>query len=396
MKTRADDVTINYPSPGATGSRAGTLDLKIVSVLGRDGIPAILNPQFLTAPVAFAQMQPAERILGLYINGDHRAYSLNMLSRHEIVNDVVGGTPVAVTWRPLCFTGVVYARGIAGTVHTFGVSGKLIMNTLVMYDHQSDTLWSQFLSRGVKGPWVNTQLETVPVLQTSWQQWLRLHPNTLVLNKKARYQTDGYDGYYRGGSAGIIGESNKDDRLSREELVLRVELSGVAKAYPVQAMAGQGAINDIFSGNHLLVTFDPLSETGSAFDRTVDGNPLTFEGLPGKSVNSSVTNGGPGRVTGDEDSAEILLLRDKETRSTWQAVTGRAIDGPLAGTALKPLPSIYAFWFAWSDFHPGTELYEPIAKSGWTGPPVPYSCSFVPRPSASRVGMSARSVNCVT
>ncbi len=92
LKTRADEVTITYPS----GS--GTRDLKIVSVLGRDGIPAILKPDMVSADFAAFQMDPNERVLGISIKGDHRAYPLNMLSRHEIVNDVVGGTPVAVTW----------------------------------------------------------------------------------------------------------------------------------------------------------------------------------------------------------------------------------------------------------------------------------------------------------
>jgi len=212
------------------------------------------------------------------------------------------------------------------------------MNALVMYDHQSDTLWSQFLSRGVKGPLANTQLEIVPVLQTTWQQWLRLHPTTLVLNKGARYETDSYEGYYRGGSAGIIGESNKDRRLAPKDLVLGVASAGFAKGYPFEAMVGQRVINDFFAGSHVLVTFDPGTETAAAFDATVGGNPLTFE-------------------VGQETIDGLLLLHDEETGSTWQALTGWAIDGPLAGTALERLPSFYAFWFAWSDFHPDTELY---------------------------------------
>ncbi len=95
---RAEEVTITHPSAGGTGGRAGTLDLKIVTILGRDGIPAIFDPKFLSAGAGFQQMRPQERVLGVSINGDHRAYPLNLLSRHEIVNDTVGGVPVAVTW----------------------------------------------------------------------------------------------------------------------------------------------------------------------------------------------------------------------------------------------------------------------------------------------------------
>ncbi len=242
----------------------------------------------------------------------------------------------------------MYAREIQGELHTFGVSGKLIMNTLVMYDHQTDTLWSQFLSRGVKGPLADFQLEILPVLQTTWLQWLTLHPNTIVLDKKGRYQADSYESYYSGGSAGIIGESNKDSRLAGKELVLGVDLVGTAKAYPFRAMAGQGAINDTLAGKPVLVTFDPLNETGSVFLRSVAGNTLHFQ-------------------TTEKNAEGIFLLRDDETGSTWQALTGRAIDGPMVGTALERLPSFYSFWFAWSDFHPDTQLYSSQLKQSETG-----------------------------
>ena len=159
-----------------------------------------------------------------------------------------------------------------------------------------------------------------------------------MLNKGGRYQSDRYEGYYRGNSAGIIGESNKDRRLPRKDLVLGVALAGAAKAYPFQAMAGQGPINDFFSGEPVLVAFDPLSETGAVFERSVNGVPLTFQ------VVAKTSDG-------------LFTLQDQETGSNWQALTGRAIEGPLAGTALKRLPSFYSFWFAWSDFHPETEVF---------------------------------------
>lgn len=95
---RAETVTISDTSAGSTPGSNGTLDLKIVTILGRDGIPAILDPVFSAPAEALAQMEPSERVLGVSINGDHRAYPLNLLSRHEIVNDTVGGKPITVTW----------------------------------------------------------------------------------------------------------------------------------------------------------------------------------------------------------------------------------------------------------------------------------------------------------
>mgnify|MGYP003725773053 CR=1 FL=1 len=90
----------------------------------------------------------------------------------------------------------MYAREINGKEHTFGVSGKLIMNALVMYDHQTRTLWSQFLGRGVQGPLAGTDLDFFPVLHTQWALWREAHPDTLVLDKGGRFQFDSYTSYY--------------------------------------------------------------------------------------------------------------------------------------------------------------------------------------------------------
>ena len=118
-----------------------------------------------------------------------------------------------------------------------GGSGKLIMNALVMYDHQTNTLWSQFLSQGVKGPLVNEDLEIVPAVQTSRQQWVNLHPDTLVLDKGGSYGSDVNNGSYNGGLTGIIGESNKDRRLPKKVLLIGMTVSGNAKAYLFSAIS---------------------------------------------------------------------------------------------------------------------------------------------------------------
>ena len=229
--------------------------------------------------------------------------------------------------------GIVYAREIAGSTHTFGVSGKLIMNALVMYDHQSDTLWSQFLSRGVRGPLAGTALEIVPSLQTTWGQWLGLHPDTLVLDKRGRFRGDTYESYYQNGSAGIIGESNKDNRLPTKELVvgldLDLDLEGKTIAYPFREISNRPVINDFFAGQDVLVTFEPESETGVVFNRRVDGRTLHFR-----------------PIIRDNAQGGMLLMQDDETSTVWQALTGRAIDGELEGTVLTRLPSHYSFWFA--------------------------------------------------
>ena len=218
------------------------------------------------------------------------------------------------------------------------------MNALVMYDHQTDTLWSQFLSRGVKGPLSGSQLEIVPALQTTWGQWSELHPDTRVLEKRGRYFTDQYDGYYASNMAGKLGESNSDDRLSKKDLVVGISQGNSAKAYPFRVISGEEVVNDYFAGRNVVVTFAPESETGVIFDRSVDNRTLSFEPLPPEKA--------------------LSIMRDRETGTVWDRLTGRAVEGPLCCIALERLPSHYAFWFAWSDYHPDTALYGVASGSG--------------------------------
>ncbi len=232
----------------------------------------------------------------------------------------------------------MYGREINGQEHTFGVSGKLIMNALVMYDHQTDTLWSQFLRRGVRGELAGTELEVIPVTQTTWASWLELHPDTLALDKSGRYQGDTYEGYYSSGRAGVIGESNGDDRLRSKELVVGVDVLGNAKAYPFEELAQRQVVNDSFQGEDVLVYFDSGTATALVYDRNVDGRSLTF------------------RIEGEPSGVQTILV-DEETGSTWLVFTGRAIDGELKGKTMERMLSHLSFWFAWTDWNPDTDLY---------------------------------------
>ena len=233
----------------------------------------------------------------------------------------------------------MYGREINGELHTFGVSGKLIMNALVMYDHQTRTLWSQFLRKGVKGPLAGVELDVVPVTQTSWRLWRELHPDTKVLDKGGRYQFDSYSGYYSGGSAGVLGESSEDNRLDRKDLVLGVDIGGRAKAYPLSALSRAPSLNDTLAGQDLLVFFEDSTGTALVYDRSVDGKALTFH------------REGPG-------SGAQTVLVDAETGTKWLALTGVAIEGELQGKVMPRLLSHLSFWFAWKDWNPDTELYE--------------------------------------
>ena len=315
-------------------------DVSIYTLLPKDGIRSIDDPSFISAAEA-TDMADQEFIIGVSIDGDTRAYSINVLSRHEIVNDVVGGVPIAITYCPLCFTGIVYDRRVEGETLEFGVSGKLVMNDLVMYDRQSNSLWQQILGEGIDGRYKGTRLTLMPATQTTWAQWRAIHPDTLVLDKNGGYGSDSYAGYYSGGDQGVLGGFRSDDRLPAKAFVLGLLVGDEPKAYPFQELAGQPVVHDTVGGRDLVIVYDDRSGTAVAFDRRVEGRRLTFEQA--------------GLIDGD------LLIRDEETGSIWSGLSGTAREGPLAGTQLKQLPSFYSFWFAWSDFYVNSALYGPGA-----------------------------------
>ena len=312
--------------------------VSIYTLLPKDGIRSIDNPDFVSAADAGDDMSDFEFVIGVEIDGDVRAYPITVLSRHEIVNDTVGGTAIAVTYCPLCFTGIVYERLVEGVLLEFGVSGKLIMNDLVMYDRQSDSLWQQILGEGLTGRYKGTRLTPVAATQTTWAQWRTAHPETLVLDKKGGYGGDSYSGYYKDGSSGVLGGFESNDLLPAKAFILGLVIEDEPKAYPFQELATAPLVHDTIGGRGIVIVYDERSGTAVVFDRLLDGDLLTFEFVR--------------FADGD------LLMRDTDTGSLWSGLSGEAIEGPLSGTALRQVPSFYSFWFAWSDFYVNTDVYE--------------------------------------
>ena len=227
---------------------------------------------------------------------------------------------------------------------TFGVSGKLIMNGLVMYDRETGSLWSQVIGQAVDGQLVGEELVALAVLQTTWERWLSHHPETLVLDRGGGFRLDPYRTYYTGSSRGILGETRRDPRLHPKEFIVGVTIEGLSKAYPFSELDATPVVNDIFNGVPLLVTFDSASATGVAFNPVVEGRHLEFS---------------------RHNLSEELLMKDGETGTVWDLLTGEALEGPLDGTILEKIASHYEFWFAWKDYRPETELYQgPVAARG--------------------------------
>ena len=234
----------------------------------------------------------------------------------------------------------MYAREINDQELTFGVSGKLIRNVLVMYDRQTESLWSQLLGESVSGELQGSKLEFLPSWHMTWEQWKEKHPDTLALRKGRRGIGDPYTSYYQSGATGIIGETFKDDRLFAKEFITGVEVDGAAKAYPFRALSVQPVVNDIVGEHEILVVFDKDGAGSVVFDRKLDEQTLTF---------ALVDN-------------ENQVLTDNETGSTWDGLTGTATAGVLEGQSLTRLKSTSSFWFGWKDFHTSTEVFGPISN----------------------------------
>ena len=300
----------------------------------KDGIPSIDDPVFAEVPDS-QFMSDSDTVIGIYINGEARAYPLFILVWHEIVNDTVGGVPVAVTYCPLCYTNQVFERVIDGQEVEFGTSGKLYNSNLLMYDRMTDSYWSQALGLAVKGELTGHELDLVPFDVITWGDWKELYPDTLVLTTDTghirSYATDPYGNYYTEPRI-MFPVEHSDDRLHPKEIILGFEEDGVYKAFRQSDAESHVVINDIIGDSSVLVV-SLYSENARAFDRTVDGQILSFEY--------------------DADSDKIF---DTLTNSEWN-YEGLAVSGDYAGTQLQRIVYSPGFWFEWVAFHPDTLVF---------------------------------------
>jgi len=261
----------------------------------KDGIPALYDPGFIPAGKA-DYLRASDRVLGLAIGGEAKAYPVRILNWHELVNDRMGGKSVLVTYCPLCGTGMAFDADIDGERFLFGVSGRLYNSNVLFYDKTTESLWSQLKQEAVTGPMTGQELTLLPLEHTTWQAWSLKHPNTLVLSTDTghfrNYQRDPYVGYDT--SAEIyFPVSHRDSRLSTKAWVAGVVVQGQAKAYPLSRLEADKDIHDTIAGKDITVTYNQDSES--------------------------------------------VMVRDKR---------GQVI------------PSVQAYWFAWSAFYPETKMYK--------------------------------------
>ena len=337
------------PGPASTIFEAAEL----IDVLAPETVPAIDRPAFETPLEAAAHLQPEVPVAVLEVAGDARAYPLAILVWHEIVNDSVGGAPVAVTYAPLSGGVVAFRRTVAGRVLRFGGSGKLYRSNLVMYDRATNSLWPQLRGQAVLGPLRGTSLERVPIQIGSFGDFRSSHPNGKVLSATtgaARvYGATPYAGYdSRRAPSDSFFALAPDPRVGAMERVVGVRTEAGSRAYRYDLLRSAEVIYDRIGGKEVVVLW--REGTRSALDTPLiaDGRDIGSAGvfLPvacGRRLDLSPVAGG---------------FRDRQTGSTW-SVLGVAVGGPMSGVRLVPVEHAEAFWFAWAAFVPGTEVFEP-------------------------------------
>jgi len=261
----------------------------------KDAIPAIDKPHFVVADMADF-LTDDSAVIGINYQGLSKAYPINVLNWHEIVNDTFNNTPIVVTFCPLCGSGMAFLASIENKAHTFGVSGLLYNSDVLLYDRQTESLWSQLMTQAISGQHKGRKLQSLPVLHTTWQDWKTKHPDTIVLSTETghnrNYAKSPYAAYLKSPRT-MFPLTSVSRRYHPKEEVLGVESEGQFKAYPfVELEKGSAEFSDTFNGLGIIIRFDKKYRTASIFDQ--QGNQL---------------------------------------------------------------PAVRTFWFAWYAFHPKTEVY---------------------------------------
>jgi hypothetical protein len=317
-----------------------------------DGITPIDDPRFLLVMDALERFDSDEAVVVLEINGDARAYPVQVMILHEIVNDTVGGVPVSVTYCPLCNSAVTYRREIRGVETTFGTSGRLYNSALVMYDRATESLWTHYDGRAVVGVLAGEQLEFVPSPLMSWSQYRSEFPGGRVLdpeqiNLGRSYGTNPYVGYDDPDSFPFLFTGDLDDREQAMTRVVGISLGDAAKAFTLESVSGgEAKATNAAVGDLDVVVFWAAGQASAVESREIaGGRDVGTVGVFGRAIDGRV-------LTFQTDGDQFV---DDQTGTIWR-LTGEAETGPLAGKHLVRLNHLDTFWFAWSSYHPTSEL----------------------------------------
>jgi len=324
-----------FPTPEIYRLKPGELILAALE----DDIPPIQAEDAYFVPAEKADLDDLELVVGLFTGGKYRAYPVRLLSLHEVINDQVDDHYFAVTWCPLCFSAIVFNREVEGKILSFRASGYLLNDNLVLKDHPTDTLWSQLLGQGIKGARRGSVLEVYPSSLTTWKLWREAFPLTEVLSPAALGYSDEiydpYTGYYSSGAAGFSSSAEWDSSLPGKTLIKGIVLGDHQLAIPVDMLRLKRIIQFMIDSRPLMAVHQESQEISHVFLREIDGAVLDFK------LN---------------ESRDRLI--DIQSGTIWDPVSGLGLEGPYQNEELILLPSQMTYWFAWSSFYPGSDLYQ--------------------------------------
>ena len=242
----------------------------------KDGIASIDRPIFL--PAKQALLKSDQRVVGVFYNGVAKAYPINILNWHEVVNDYFDEHPVMVSYCPLCGSAMVFDAQIQGQRLEFGVSGLLYDSDVLLYDRQTESLWSQLLEKAVSGPFKAQNLTLLPSMHTTFEHWLQLHPESLVLSEntgfKRDYDRDPYQGYSETKRLYFDVSNTSAHSLHPKQWVLGLKLNEVSKAYPLNILK-EGKLSRVIEeidGQQVIIEYNQQANTAFATD--LEGNVL--------------------------------------------------------------------------------------------------------------------------
>lgn len=225
----------------------------------QDGIPSIDDPVFVSVDDAAEWIADDELVLALIYEGVKRVYPLQILVWHEIVNDVVAGDPLLISYSPLCGSGIAYNRMFDGEPVEFGTSGMLYNSNLVMHDRKTETYWSQIDGLAIVGELSGQELVPICLDTVSWREWKVAHPDSEVLSQETGfdrdYGRDPYGSYYEN-SFIWFPVQERDDRIHPKTVVFGIEINGVYDAYREEDLIDRGVIENRVNGARIRISRD--------------------------------------------------------------------------------------------------------------------------------------------
>jgi len=317
----------------------------------KDGIPAILNPKFISIKAASDWLDWKEPVISFVSGEKAKAYPLQILIWHEIVNDKLNNIPILVTFCPLCYSSLVYDRRVRGVELGFGVSGLLRNSDLVMYDMYSESFWQQFTGEAIVGDMVGDTLKLLHSQIISFKQFSEAYPNGKILSRETgynrKYGSNPYRGYDDIDQTPFMYKGPEDDRLPANEKVIGVKLGEFSKAYPYEITSSLKVINDNINNTPIVIFHD-----GGAVS-ALDARRISDSKESGSTAVFNPSVGGK-HLTFKYNDNKFL---DNQTNSVWD-ITGKALSGKLKGSRLEPILHGDYFAFAWFAFMPHTQIFK--------------------------------------